>query len=92
MGGGYISGARPNANGLSSCFVSWRTTPISFIHPIVTPSSECQHRIWIGPAARKRMTEVEFYGEQMCSLVSRAIKDVEDTLKNTPKEVDSNPP
>jgi hypothetical protein len=45
------------------------------------------HKIWIGPAARKWTSEVEFYDEQMRTLVSRMIADVEDALRNTPEQL-----
>ena len=44
-------------------------------------------KIWIGPAARKWTTELEFYDEQMRNLVSRMIADVENALRGTPKEI-----
>lgn len=49
-------------------------------------------KIWIGPAARKWTTEVEYNNAQMRSLISRAIQDVEQALRSTPKELDPKSP
>ena len=48
------------------------------------------NKIWIGPAARQWTTELEFYDAQMRSLVSRMIADVEEAIRNTPRQIDQN--
>lgn len=57
-------------------------------NPYRDPLKRMSDKIWIGPAARQWMTELEFHDKQMRSLVSRMIADVEDALRNTPRQID----